>query len=108
MKLLTKAIEKQLVASPLYTHDDKNPANVPVIFKVFNPYGMGTWFITEGEKEGDDYRLFGLCVLHEAELGYVMLSELTSVQPIRGLGLERDLHHSGSLADAMKEYNYNY
>jgi len=103
MKLMTKEIEKKLPA--LYSLDGKPPAEVPVIFKVFNPYGSGTWFITEGEKEGDDYRLFGLCVIQEAELGYVMLSELTNIK-IRGLGLERDQHHTGSLADAMKEYNY--
>lgn len=105
MKLMTKALENKLPR--LYAQDGKNPVDVPVIFKVFNPYGLGTWFITEGEKEGDDYRLFGLCVLQESELGYVMLSELTNAQPIRGLGLERDLHYSGNLFEAMEESNYN-
>lgn len=106
MKLLTQAIEKQLAATPIFTHDSKPAADVPVIFKVFNPYGIGTWFVTEADKEGDDWRLYGLCCLQVAELGYVMLSELASVQPLQGLHLERDRHYTGTLAQAMAEARY--
>ena len=32
-----------------------------VLVKYFNPCGSGTWLITEAEREGDDWRLFGYC-----------------------------------------------
>ncbi len=33
--------------------------------KVFHPSGIGTWLITEAERKGDDWRLFGYCHLFE-------------------------------------------
>ncbi len=38
-----------------------------VLVKYFNPCGSGTWLITEAEREGDDWRLFGYCHIHEWE-----------------------------------------
>lgn len=98
MKLITKEIERKL--PNLYANEDKAPADVPVVFKLFNPTGRGTWYITEGNLE--DGTLFGLCVIDEAELGYVDLNELQAYKGRFGLGIERDLHWSGTLADAMK------
>tara|TARA_R110000803_G_scaffold75326_1_gene139675 strand:+ start:95 stop:400 length:306 start_codon:yes stop_codon:yes gene_type:complete len=97
MKLITKEIEQKLEASPLYSKDGEAPENVQVVAKFFNAYGAGTWYITEGERQGDDWLFFGLCSIHEAELGYMTLSEFESVSSI-----ERDLHWSGTLADARK------
>ena len=94
MKLWTKEIEKKAVRFPIGSQDGKGE-NAEVIVKFFNPYGSGTWLITEAEKEGDDWLLFGLCDLGFPEYGYVRLSEITNcrvkVGPYR-LPLERDLY----------------
>ena len=99
--LLTAAIRKSL--PPLYANENKKPEDVPVVVKFFNPYGSGTWYITEFD--GEDI-MFGLCCIHEAELGYVSLNELESLK-IKigggyGLPLERDKYWKGSLADALE------
>jgi len=100
MMLLTKAIRKAL--PPLYANEKKKPEDTPVVVKFFNPYGSGTWYITEFD--GEDI-MFGLCCIHEAELGYVSLNELEDLK-IRiggyGLPLERDKYWHGTLADAYK------
>lgn len=100
MKLITKEIERKL--PPLYANEDKPASETPVIFKLFNPYGSGTWYITEGDlKTGV---LFGLCVLHEAELGYVDLNELMALKKWGRPQIERDLHFGPcTLADVMKK-----
>jgi hypothetical protein len=104
MKIITKEIAARLPA--LYANEGKAAADVPVVLKLFNPCGAGTWYITEGELDaaGDHTQstLFGLCCIHEAELGYVNLGELLAVKLRFGLKIERDLHWSGSLADAYR------
>lgn len=98
MKLITKEIEQKLEASPLYSKDGDAAENVPVIAKFFNAAGVGTWYVTEGERNGDgDWLFFGLGSIHEAELGYMTLSDFQSVATI-----ERDLHWTGTLADAKR------
>lgn len=104
MQLLTRAIEKAL--PPLYTHEGKEPSTVPVVVKFFNPTGAGTWYITEGERDGDDWRLYGWADLGMgpgcSELGYTSLNELKAFRGRFGLGVERDLYLSPmTLADAM-------
>lgn len=101
MKIITKEIE--LTLPPLYANEHKKAEDTKVIFKLFNPTGAGTWYITEGDlKTG---QLFGLCHIFEAELGYVNLNELLAIRGRFGLGIERDLHWTGTLADAMKEHS---
>jgi hypothetical protein len=100
MMLMTQAIRKAL--PPLYTNEKKEEKDTPVLLKIFNPYGRGTWYITEFD--GDD-TMYGLCCIHEAELGYVSLKELDSLKIKIGrfeFPLERDLHWHGTLADARK------
>lgn len=71
MKLLTKAIEKQLAKYPIYSQDGKG-GKAQVICKFFNPCGSQTWYILEGEKQDDDYILFALLDnMGEREYGYV-------------------------------------
>jgi len=48
-------------------------------------------------RKRDDWLFFGLCSISNAELGYVALSDLQSIETI-----ERDLYWSGTLADAKK------
>ena len=70
----------------------------------FNPCGCGTWLITEAEREGDDWRLYGYCHIFEWEWGYLLLSELESLRLPFGLGVERDLYTGGKyLRDFLSE-----
>jgi hypothetical protein len=102
MKLMTKEIEKKLKQSPFGSHEDEGE-NAKVIVKFFNPYGAGTWLITEGEQEEDgDWLLFGKMHIFDWEWGYVSLSELEKTKVnIFGMSLplERDMYCTGSVAD---------
>ena len=67
-------------------------------WKFFNPCGAHTWFISEAEEvilmDGTpDLQMFGWCDMGTGfpELGYVMLSELASIDGPLGLGIERDI-----------------
>lgn len=94
MKLWTAEIEKKAKRFPLGSQDGKGE-NAEVIVKFFNPYGIGTWLITEAEKDGDDWMLYGLCDLGFPEWGYVRLSEITNCRVKIGgyrLPLERDMY----------------
>jgi hypothetical protein len=92
MILLTEQIKKALPA--LYSTentpcgDDKE-----IIVRFFNPLGNQSWEICEGDEEDGDWRLFGKCDLGfgSPEWGYVMLSELESVDVGLGLTVERDI-----------------
>ena len=98
MKLLTAAIIKQLEKTPLYSTEKQDVA--PVLVKFFNPCGSGTWYVLEAEKQEDgDWLFFGLCELHERELGYFTLSELQSVRLQFGLRIERDMYFDGMVVD---------
>jgi len=98
MKLLTKAVEAALLKTPLYSTDGKNEA--PVLVKFFYPYGAGSWYVLEAEKQADgDWYFFGLVDLHEAELGYFTLSELKSVMKFGRPAIERDMYFDNQIVD---------
>lgn len=90
MKLITKQIEKTLLAHPIGSTEKYPVKNVLV--KFFNPCGAGTWYVFEAEKVGNDWTFFGLVDLYEKELGYFTLSELKAIRLPFGLGIERDLY----------------
>ena len=108
MKLMTKELEKEFEKYPLGSQDGLL-GQAKVIAKFFNPMGVGTWFITEAEKqENGDYEMFGYCHLGDdelAEFGYVMLSELQAIKRPLGMGIERDLYLSKdcTLIEALKQ-----
>lgn len=108
MKLMTKELEKEFEKYPLGSQDGLL-GQAKVIAKFFNPMGVGTWFITEAEKqENGDYEMFGYCHLGDdelAEFGYVMLSELQEIKGPLGMGIERDLYLSKdcTLIEALKQ-----
>lgn len=103
MMLMTKELEKAFENYPLYSQEGKE-MNSEVVVKYFNPCGAGTWIITEGEKQEDgDWLFYGYCHLFEWEWGYVMLSELESIQLPFGLTIERELYVTGGL---VKDYIY--
>ena len=58
--------------------------------KLFNPTGIGTWYLTEYDPT--TRTAYGLCVLQEAELGYVSMEELVNFRGQFGLPIERDLN----------------
>lgn len=95
MKLITKEIESKLLKTPLYS-TEKQP-ECPVLVKFFYPYGAGTWYVLEAEKQGEDWLFFGLVELQETELGYFTLSELQSVRKFGRPAIERDLHFEGKI-----------
>lgn len=101
MLLMTKELEHELSKYPIGSQDGKGE-DAKVVVKYFNPCGAGTWLITEGEKqENCDWLLFGYCNIFEWEWGYVMLSELESVQLPFGLSIERELYVTGG---CVKDY----
>lgn len=95
MKLLTKELKEIFKKYPLYSQDGKG-GDAVVIAKFFNPCGVGDWFITEGdEMDNGDWELFGYCHLGDddnAELGYVLLSQLEEIKLPLGLTIERDIN----------------
>lgn len=90
MKLLTKEIINRL--PKLYANENKKAEDIEVIIKFFDPCGSWTWYVTEGNKEDNDYLFFGFVRGIENELGYFRLNELQSIKRPFGLGIERDLH----------------
>ena len=98
MKLLTAKNRADLPA--LYANDGKKAEDVAVPVKFFTPDSNWTWYATEFDPA--DGTFFGLVCGHEAELGYFTLAEIESNRGPMGLKIERDLHWSGTLADARK------
>lgn len=86
-ELLTKEIQKKLKSQYSLGFE---LANLEVIAKIFNPYGLGTWYIINQNPNNPD-ELFAIVDWFELEIGGVSLSELQSVKvPPFGLPLERD------------------
>jgi hypothetical protein len=100
--LMPPSVRKKLKANRLYSKEGQRE-KAEVVVKYFNPCGAGTWLITEGgEQEDGDWLLFGMCHVFEWEWGYVLLSELQAIKaPPFGLGIERDLHSSGTVEELM-------
>ena len=88
MKLLTKAILSKL--PKLYATEDVAMDDKIVQVKFFNPYGSGTWLITEYDPE--ERLAFGYCQIQEPEWGYVSLDELESLMFLGRPRIERDIY----------------
>ena len=85
MKILTKAIKEKLIAN----HKEQDGTKeFKAVLKLFNPAGIGTWYLSELDPETNN--AFGLCCVHEEEIGYVNLDELLKFRSLFGLGIERD------------------
>lgn len=100
MELLTSELQAEL--PKLYAQEDnKDPT---VYAKFFFPARRWTWFVTEGESEGDDFRFFGYVVGNFDEWGYFSLNELQSIN-IRGLTVERDLYfEQGKFSEVIDKF----
>ena len=104
MKLMTKELEEAFEKHPLYSSEDKG-MDAEVVVKYFNPIGRGSWLITEAEKqENGDFLMFGYCHIFEWEWGYVLLSELESIELPFDLTIERDLYARGTVGELSGHY----
>lgn len=90
MKLLTQAQRKQLIANWEANADGEDAIDFKPVVKILNPTGAGDWLFTEMKPDEDI--LFGLCCIHEPELGYASLAEMEAYRGPWGIGLERDAH----------------
>ena len=77
------------------SQEKKEPTEVKIVVKFFEPTGSWTWYVTEGEKQEDgDWLFFGLVDGFEKELGYFSLNELIGakegVRGLQSLPIERD------------------
>jgi hypothetical protein len=86
--LLSVADRVALLVNALSDERDHFP-----VAKLFTPDAGATWLLTECDPDEPD-RLFGLCDLGLGfpELGYVSLTEITSIRGPLGLPVERDRH----------------
>jgi hypothetical protein len=102
-KWITKAIAAKL---PRIGETSELPAEkVKVAFKLFNPTGAGSWYITEANL--DTGEAFGFADLQlgpgMAELGYMDLNEMRAFRGRFGLPLERDEWFKSTLAEVMEK-----
>jgi hypothetical protein len=101
MELLPLELQEKF--PPLYASEGKDPSEVKIVAKFFDPNGSAwTWYALEFDPV--DRIFFGLVRGHETEMGYFSLDELQSIKGRFGLGIERDLHFGDqhSLAEAMQ------
>lgn len=105
MQLLPDELRRTL--PPLYSQEDTNDPLVHA--KFFTPDSSWTWFVTEGQAEGDDFLFFGYVIGLEEEWGYFVLSELTSARGPLGLAIERDLYfHSGPFSEVLARFKVEH
>jgi len=99
MKLLTEELKKKF--PKLGANAGKDPEEIEVIAKFFDPTSSWTWYAIEFD--GKD-TFFGFVRGFENELGYFSLKELESIKGPFGLGIERDLYFGKhTLAEVMKK-----
>jgi hypothetical protein len=91
MKLFTKEILNKLPT--LDETAETGIDGLTVHLKLFNPTGIGTWYIYAYDP-ADDYAMayVNLGDIQNAELGGVSLEELREFKGRFGLGIERDMH----------------
>ena len=97
MKLLTQAQKNKLIQNHK-SQDGTKEFSAEV--KLFNPTGVGTWYLSELDPETNV--AFGLCEIHEKELGYVSLDELSEFKGQFGLGIERDIYFTPKTLEECK------
>jgi hypothetical protein len=118
MMLITKEIASKLKkADDAFVASEDGETTDEISLKLFAPWGAATWYIVRGTPldsingepvddpaDAKDWHLFGFANLGDpmcAELGYVLLSELESVNGPFGLKIERDRNYTGSLKEVM-------
>jgi hypothetical protein len=102
MKLLTAELRASI---PLLYSQEHVPLQDRIVYaKFFFPAGNWTWFVTEGEEDGEDFRMFGYVIGFVEEWGYFSLIELQSIC-VSGLTIERDLYFtSGTFQEVLARF----
>ena len=91
MKLLNKAILEAFKKQG--DTGEKEPEDIRIICKFFNPTGAGTWYCYEYNEVDKVFWCYAdLGIPDCAECGTVSLEELETATCAFGLGIERDLH----------------
>lgn len=98
MPLLTDELRTRL--PPLYSQE---AADDPIVYaKFFLPGTRWTWYLIEGEPQGNDFLFFGFVRGQEDEFGYFLLSELESLRNRFVFAVERDeSFREGKLTDVV-------
>lgn len=96
MCLLTETMKQEFKSHP-FGSQEKLGEDAVILCKIFNPFGAGTWLITEAEKQEDDTWLcFGWAEIGCGwEAGYISFQELEDCRINFGgfrYPLERDIH----------------
>lgn len=89
MELITKELQEAFKKQGYV--GDKSFKDIPVICKLFNPMGAGTWWLYE-HVEDDIYMAY--CLLDDptfAECGTISINEMKALRLPFGLGIERDI-----------------
>lgn len=98
VKLITKAVEKELNDTKQYSTDGVPADQRKVIVKFFTPDSSFTWYVVEGQRRDDEYEwdFFGAVDngQDDAEWGYFTMGQLKEVRGQYGLPVERDRHYS--------------
>ena len=93
MKLITKAQWQKLRANDKRLKENKmlSIRDEKVVVKLFNPYGIGKWYIFSVD-ENDV--CFGIAELHHREYGDFSLQELVDLKvPPFNMPIERDRYY---------------
>jgi hypothetical protein len=91
MKLLTKALQKAFEKQGRC--EEKDPKDVKIIAKFFNPSGRATWYATEYDPINREfYGFVSLFGDYNDEMGYFSLGELEDFRGKYGVMVERDLY----------------
>jgi len=99
MKLFTKQQLEKLIKN----HNEQDGTKTfDAVVKLFNPTGIGTWYLSELNPETNV--AFGLCCVHEKEVGYVSLDELQELRGRFSLPIERDLWFKPTPLEKCKEF----
>ena len=106
MKLITKQIERKLEKTPLYSTDGVELVDKNILVKFFTPWGCGSWFVFEAERQDDgDWRFFGYVESPLGsdcnEMGYFTMSQLTELRGPMGLTIERDLYGPKKMTEVL-------
>lgn len=88
---MQRLLSKELIDGLPRLYEQQGVDDPIVYAKFFFPGGSWTWFVTEGQPEGDDFTFFGYVIGFEAEWGYFTLKELEEVN-VKGMVIERDEH----------------
>ena len=89
MKFLKQKHLDQLKPIGYYAEFESKDIIVPI--KIFNPIGVGTWWIYEYDPESNEAMCFALLDNPDfAELGYIFIKELEDYTSPFGTGIEVD------------------